>query len=99
MKKFLYGLIILLNGIGSILSLSLFIFAGSFSFQNLFLVITCSVIFIMSLTITILDYNHSFRAKNKCKIYRFERKVKKNEVVIDNYKDYFTSKRFDFTIA
>lgn len=99
MKKFLYALIIMLNAAGSIFSLSLFVFAGSFSFQNLFIVIACCIIFITSLTITIIDYSHWNKPKHHCKIYHFKKKNTKNEVIIDDYKGYFISKRYDFTIA
>lgn len=90
MRKTLYLLTMLFNALGILCSLSLFIFASQFSFQNLFLVLSGSAIFTISFMITMLDYNNS-RGKN---IYRKVRYVSSDV----DYKEYFLNRKSDFLI-
>jgi len=90
MKKLLYVITMIINALGSLCTMSLFIFAGQFCFQNLFLILIGSVIFITSFTVTMLDYNNSFRTH----VYR-RMPCLTNDV---DYRKYFVLRKADFTV-
>ncbi len=90
MKKLLYIVTMLFNALGSILTMSLFAFARQFCFQNLFLILTGSVVFILSFTITILDYNNSFCPHTYRRI--------SNIVPHVDYSKYFAARKTDFIV-
>ena len=79
----------IINALGSLCTMSLFIFAGQFCFQNLFLILTGSVIFITSFTVTMLDNNNSFRTH-----YRKMSCLTQNV----DYRKYFAVRKADFIV-
>lgn len=64
MKKLLYIFTMLFNAMGSICTMSLFLTASQFCYQNLFLILAGSMVFVMSFTITVIDYKHVFGRNN-----------------------------------
>lgn len=92
MKKSLYIITLLFNALGGICSFSLFFFGISFCINYLPLIVLSLLIFASSFTITIKDYQ---KLKKPCfaKTNSFH---SPNE--IRNYKDYFTSQKYDFII-
>ena len=88
MKK-LYLTTILFNITGCFISIGLLFILGSAFLNCLPVIITCFVIFATSLTITTLDYKRSL----KCI------KSRQPQYAIKDYKDYFTSQKYDFIIC
>jgi len=91
MKNLLYFITLIFNALGGICSLSLFFFGISFCINYLPLIILSLLIFVTSFTITILDFQKPRKpcyAKNHHPVCNS----------IKDYKDYFTSQKYDFMI-
>ena len=90
MKKFLYFIVILFNILGAIFSLSLVFTIENLNSICIPFIIFGIVAFILSVTVTISDFNH----KNSKVIYVYQKKSN----IID-YQKYFAKKKNDFIIA
>ncbi len=92
MKNLLYLLTIFFNAIGVFGSISLFFVLGIKGIDYLPIIIAGCVIFALSFTVTILDFN------NKKKVRKNYRIVYQNKNEIEDYGAYFRAKKYDFII-
>lgn len=92
MKNLLYLLTIFFNAIGVFVSLSLFFVAGIKGIDFLPIIVAGCAIFSVSLTVTALDFNNVKKNRKNYKI------VYQNKSAIEDYSEYFKSKKYDFII-
>ncbi len=95
MKNLLYFTTMLFNAIGGLLSISLFFYISPMYLSIVPVIIISSVIFIISFTATIIDYN---RAKDKIVPVKHRPYIVRSNNVL-NYQEYFSKRKRDFIIA